>query len=110
MSYTLINDKKGDGGMMTIKVMGMRVRRKTVNDISKSLKIDKAEVIRILAERGDFVTLPVQWSEQEEDVLVTMRAQGKSFSSIGKELGRTMSSVHKRWTKISLKTQNKERD
>lgn len=84
---------------MRNKIIRMRLDGCRIHEISARMCISVDTVRATLRGDGMKVVQIKQWSKREEDSLLLLRTMGYTFSEIGRRLGRSKSSVYKKWIK-----------
>lgn len=46
----------------------------------------------------------VRWTKEEEDLLVKLRSEGKSYEEISKKIGKNITACSKKWSKMNIKS------
>ena len=46
----------------------------------------------------------VRWTQEEEDLLVKLRNEGKSYEEISKKIGKNITACSKKWSKMNIKS------
>lgn len=84
---------------MENKIVRMRLGGCRIHEIASRMGIEVDTVREALRKRGMKATQIKQWNKREEDSLLLLRTMGHTFSEIGRRLGRSKSSVYKKWIK-----------